>query len=202
MSKLFFQPVDPWFVAQPFGVNWACISNTDNKTVIGCDGNNPPEGYRSVYGNMKGHNGWDVAAKLWQPVYAAQAGEVVEISTEEERGLGIGIYHDLGHQGKWKTRYWHLIALNVQMGEKVHTGQFIGYAGDTGYATGPHLHFEIKPQAEKGVNLYPDNGFFGAVDPLPLMLSVPAWKQNFLRQILEMGAKGLDGLSDFLRAWK
>lgn len=201
-KKLFFQPVDPWIVTQKFGDNKVCIDNATNSKFIPCDGLNPPAGYRSIYSNMKGHPAVDAVAKRWQSVYAAREGEVIEVSTEIERGLGIGIYHDLGNDGMWKTRYWHLAALNVHLGEKVHTGQFIGYADSTGYSTGDHLHFEVKPQKEKSVNLYPDNGYFSAVDPTPLMLPTPAWKVNFLRQILELGARGLDGISDFLRSFK
>ena len=201
IKPLFFQPVEPWIIVQKFGENKACIDNATNSKVITCDGLNPPPGYRSVYGNMKGHNGVDVVADRWQPVYAAREGEVVEVETEEARGLGIGIYHDFGTNGKWKTRYWHLIALNVHLREKVYAGQFIGYADSTGYSSNNHLHFEVKEQLDKDVNKYPDNGFFGSTDPEPLILPTPAWKQNFLRQILEMGARGLDGISDFLRAW-
>lgn len=72
-----------------------------------------------------------------------------------------------------KTRYWHLLALQVKKGERVHAGQIIGYADDTGRSTGMHLHFELKPVRtvlpRRYRNAFPQNGYFGAIDPAPYL---------------------------------
>src|SRR5690606_28123963 len=116
------------------------------------DGNNPPEGYKSVYSKMLGHNALDIRAAMWQPVYACQNGWVHELQTEVERGLGIGIITDekyfcleTGKEEHMKYRMWHFQALNVEKGQKIKTGQLVGWAGMTGIATGPHVHLELKP---------------------------------------------------------
>jgi len=203
MTPIFFRPVDPWFIAQPFGTNWVCI-NDSTRELVGVDHTTGlcPAGTRSVYSSMRGHNGLDIPTKRWQPVYAAREGTVVEVETEVSRGLGVGVYHDLGSYGKWKTRYWHLAAINVHLGDRVETGQLLGYADSTGYSTADHLHFEVKPQLAPNVNAEPDNGYFGSVDPLPLLLPTPAWKVNTLRTTMNIFAGALEKLADFLRYFK
>jgi murein DD-endopeptidase MepM/ murein hydrolase activator NlpD len=184
--KFLFQPVKPLHVNQMFGWNKACISTDGQRTFITCDGLNPPQGFRSLYSTMKGHNGMDLAAKRWQPVYCAQSGIVSEVVTEEARGLGVGVIttdefycNELARTCQWHIRYWHHIANNVHIGDKVVVGDLLAYADSTGQSTGDHLHFEIKPVLvtnwdEKGTpkrwtNLLQDNGYFGAVDPWPYM---------------------------------
>lgn len=200
--KLFYWPVNPVRLNQGFGENKGCIDNATNSKVISCDGLNPPEGYRSVYSTMKGHNGLDLMAVRWQPVYAAREGVVREVETEPARGLGAGIDHDFGAQGRWKTRYWHLCAIDVHIGDKVYTGQLIGYADNTGYSAGDHLHFEVKPLSADGSNMYPDNGFYGGVDPWPLMFDDFARNINVLRMTIETLASMVEKLIDRMRATK
>lgn len=199
MRKLFYRPVDPWVVTQRFGENNVCIDNATGKRVISCDGRKPPAGYRSVYSLMRGHNALDVAAKRWQPIYAAADGTVDEVETEESRGLGVGVRHDFGADGLWKTRYWHMVALDVHKGDKVKTGELIGYADSTGLSTNDHVHFELKPLLPSGKNKFQDNGYFGAVDPTPWMHDSFALKFSLLTQLRELAAKLLDMLSDRVR---
>lgn len=202
MARLFYQPVSPWIVTQRFGANQVCIDNATGKQIIACDGLNPPPGFKSVYSMMKGHNALDLMAKRWQPVYAAREGVVSEVETEPSRGLGVAITHDFGAQGRFKTRYWHFIALDVHMGDQVSTGQLIGYADSTGYSTGDHLHFEVKPLNPDGSNMFADNGFFGAVDPTPYMIDGFALKASLMRQAIELLSRYLDALTDKLRTLK
>lgn len=167
--KFLYQPIKPWIINQRFGENKACVDLTTGKQTIFCDGLNPPAGYKSVYSNMKGHNGVDLDAKRWQPVYCAQAGRVDEVCTEIERGLGVGV-RTLAPDGKWyRHRYWHLIALDVESGDELLTGDLIGYADSTGFSSGDHLHFELKEVDKDGRVLNQNNGYFGAIDPLPFM---------------------------------
>lgn len=199
MTKLFYWPVNPARINQGFGDNYGCIDNATSTKVIACDGQNPPAGYRSVYSMMKGHNGLDLDAKRWQPVYAAREGRVTEVETEPARGLGVGIDHDFGALGRWKTRYWHFIALDVNRGDWVWTGQLIGYADNTGFSAGDHLHFEVKRLNPDGSNTNQSNGYFGAEDPAPLMFDEFAPNVNKARLAIERLALALEALIDRMR---
>ena len=199
MNKFLFQPVFPFIINQRFGDNKACVSLYDGKTVINCDGNNPPQGYKSIYSQMKGHNGIDLHTTRWQPVYAACDGYVVEKETDVARGLGIGILHN-SYGEHFKTRYWHLIAMDVDIGDFVETGDLLGYADNTGYSSSDHLHFELKKTDSKGNTLNGDNGYFGAIDPLPYMVPIFApTAKSTLGKIKEQLATIADKVADLLR---
>lgn len=202
MEKLFYWPVSPVRITQHFGENKACVDIATGTKTITCDGLNPPPGYKSVYSQMKGHNALDLEARRWQPVYAAREGFVREVETEPSRGLGVGIEHDFGPLGRYKTRYWHLIALNVHYGDYVSTGELIGYADSTGFSSGDHLHFEVKKLNTDGSNADQDNGYFGATDPLPRMFANAAYKANLMRQLIEVLTVYIDALSDRMRSIK
>jgi len=167
--KFLYQPVKPFRVFQFFGDDMACISNADNKTLLVKKNHDTcPAGFRSLYSMMNGHNGLDVGTYRWQPVYCAQGGRVDEISTEVERGLGVGVRTQIEDR-YFRHRYWHLIAIDVDNGEELSTGDLIGYADSTGFSSGDHLHFELKEVDQNGRVLNSDNGYFGAIDPLPFM---------------------------------
>jgi murein DD-endopeptidase MepM/ murein hydrolase activator NlpD len=87
------------------------------------------------------HTGIDVAAPLGEPVRAADAGTVVQVNSTRW-GYGKLVLIDHG-AGRVRTLYGHLSAFLVQVGQVVEAGQVIGYVGNTGRSTGPHLHFEI-----------------------------------------------------------
>lgn len=169
-NKIFCRPVKDWNVTQNFGEDKCCVSNTKpdrfvyKETVQKC-----PVGFKSVYSQMLGHNGIDVACYAWQPIYAARDGIVKEVQTEIERGLGVGIVSVDSYGEYYKHRYWHLNAIAIKYGQEVKTGDLIGYAGSTGYSTGVHLHFEVKRCNKDGDTLYDNNGYFGAINPAPLL---------------------------------
>lgn len=199
MRKLFYRPVRHKAINQSFGENRACVDIATGKHTITCDGLNPPKGYKSVYSQMKGHNGIDYFAPRWEPIYASREGVVVEVETEVERGLGVGILHGPYDGEYYKTRYWHLIAMDVHIGDKVHTGSLIGYADSTGYSSGDHLHFELKKTDSRGNTLNNNNGYFGGIDPLPLMFDDCAVDINLARKAIELAAQAVDKLADKLR---
>ena len=58
-------------------------------------------------------------------------------------GLFLGYYVLIYHNGTYSTRYAHLSSVAVSTGQYVTAGTVIGYEGDTGNVTGPHLHFEV-----------------------------------------------------------
>lgn len=107
-------------------------------------------GYRNhpVDGEYSFHSGIDIAANKGTPVSAFSAGTVDYIGESEAYGL----YTQLNHGNGITTFYCHCSQLYVQKGEAVSAGQTIAAVGDTGNATGPHLHLELK---KDGVLLNP-----------------------------------------------
>jgi murein DD-endopeptidase MepM/ murein hydrolase activator NlpD len=87
---------------------------------------------------VRPHPGVDLAAPLGTPVMATADGVVSYTFRNPSYGLGL----DIDHGGGTFTRYTHLSAVDVRGGERVVRGQIIGKVGQTGRATGPHLHYE------------------------------------------------------------
>lgn len=92
-----------------------------------------------IYGTQGFHSGQDIAAPEGTPVYAAMDGEVIAVGVGEMSGN----YVKLSHAEGMETLYCHLCAANVEEGVAVRRGDVIGFVGQTGLATGPHLHFEV-----------------------------------------------------------
>jgi len=90
------------------------------------------------------HDGIDIAAPMGTPVKAAAKGEVVYAKFTG----GYGNLLILKHNDRLLTIYAHLKEFLVDTGDRVEAGQVIGRVGDTGRATGPHLHFEIRLDRE------------------------------------------------------
>jgi len=86
------------------------------------------------------HAGIDIDAPIGTPIRAAADGDVTEASMNA--GYGREIMLDHGHDVV--TLYGHLSAIAVVVGQRVIRGQIIGYVGQTGRATGPHLHYEVR----------------------------------------------------------
>jgi len=91
-----------------------------------------------VAGQMTFHRAVDLAGKMGDPVKAALKGTVLHVDSNRNLGNFIILKH-----GEYQTLYAHLSAVSVKAGEQVSQGQAIGKVGDTGYTTGPHLHFEV-----------------------------------------------------------
>jgi len=92
-----------------------------------------------VYGTKHFHDGIDIGVGAGTPVRAASAGTVIMASRYGGYGLAIKIDHGRG----LVTLYAHLSQIDVEVGQKVTAGQQIGYSGNTGTSTGPHLHFSV-----------------------------------------------------------
>ena len=95
--------------------------------------------------NGKGHNGIDLAASVGAPIRAARGGVVLGTgNTDQVRGCySFGKWVLLKHDNGLDTIYAHLSQISVYGGESVNVGDVLGYSGETGYATGPHLHFGV-----------------------------------------------------------
>jgi murein DD-endopeptidase MepM/ murein hydrolase activator NlpD len=97
----------------------------------------PPRGFPAVFM----HEGIDLAAPSGTPIYAASDGIVVGATLNG----GYGNWIRIDHPRKLSTVYGHLseFALGIKEGAEVSQGDLIGFVGNTGRSTGPHLHFEI-----------------------------------------------------------
>ena len=100
-----------------------------------------PNRMHPILHKIKAHNGVDYAAKRNTPVKASGDGVISFIG--KQRGYGRTI--EIKHGGNIKTLYAHLERFNskLKQGSKVKQGDIIAYVGDSGQATGPHLHFEF-----------------------------------------------------------
>ena len=119
------------------------------------------------------HDGVDLGALRGSPVYAAAAGAVVTAECNvspthvcdvdgSAAVAGCGWYVEVRHADNTVTRYCHLQHRPlVNVGQQVAAGQVLGYAGMSGNASAPHLHFEV----HTGYPATPQN----AIDPLPFM---------------------------------
>lgn len=92
------------------------------------------------------HNGRDYALPAGTPVLAAEDGTVTRADMDSSGyGIHIRIKNTLGGG----TIYGHLSKTTVKAGQKVKAGEKIGYSGNTGNSTGPHLHFEVRTDINK-----------------------------------------------------
>ena len=91
-------------------------------------------------GEGKFHTGVDIEAPYGTPVRATADGDVSGASM----GAGYGREVVLDHGHNFLTVYGHLSAMAVLPGQRVIRGQIIGYVGQSGRATGPHLHYEVR----------------------------------------------------------
>ena len=128
-----FWPLDNIRITQYFG-------NTEfSKTTTAYNGN--------------GHNGVDFGASIGTPVKATLSG-VVEGTGDTDTicpGASYGKWVLIKHSNGLSTLYAHFSLTKVQAGQNVGTGDIIGYSGNTGYSTGPHLHFSVF--ASQGVQI-------------------------------------------------
>jgi len=102
------------------------------------------------------HEGTDFVPGYGEPVYAAMDGMVSRITHGGEYGVYVIIEHIAvinTTEQRWETLYAHLkegsVPENIRAGSIVKAGSVIGAVGQTGLATGPHLHFEVRVEGEK-----------------------------------------------------
>jgi murein DD-endopeptidase MepM/ murein hydrolase activator NlpD len=93
-----------------------------------------------IYGSWYIHKGIDLSTfRSGDPILATADGKVVTVAYD----ISLGNYIILEHKHGFLTRYAHMSAFKVQKGAVVKQGQIIGYIGNTGLSTGPHLHYEV-----------------------------------------------------------
>jgi len=127
-------PVDKVYITQFFG-------NTPFSTA------NP-----QVYGSG-GHNGVDFRASLGTKINTALSGMVIATGNTDDScpSASYGKWVFVRHNNGLSTLYAHLSLIKVSIGQVLVTGDLVGYSGNTGYSTGPHLHFGV--YATQGVEV-------------------------------------------------
>jgi murein DD-endopeptidase MepM/ murein hydrolase activator NlpD len=93
-----------------------------------------------IFGGTRVHTGLDLSASSGTPIKAAGDGVVVMAGGNG----GYGNWTMVDHGGGLATGYAHQSRIAVSVGQRVSTGQVIGYVGSTGASTGPHLHWEVR----------------------------------------------------------
>ena len=104
-----------------------------------------PNRLHPIHKRRMPHNGTDYAARKNTPVRASGNGKVVRREYHAGSGNYIVLQHGKHHGKRYMTKYMHLsrFALGLKVGQTVQQGEVIGYVGDTGWATAPHLHYEF-----------------------------------------------------------
>jgi murein DD-endopeptidase MepM/ murein hydrolase activator NlpD len=97
--------------------------------------------FHPLYNERRMHNGIDWAGPVGTPIVAAGNGAVEEAVFKGANGKYVRLRHANGYQ----TAYLHMsgFARGIEPGAKVRQGQIIGFLGNTGLSTGPHLHYEV-----------------------------------------------------------
>ena len=108
-------------------------------------------GYRTdpISGETSYHSGTDIAAPAGSPILAAASGTVTVANALDSWGGGYGYYVRIDHGGGLETLYAHCSSVCVTTGQQVEAGQVIAYVGQTGRATGNHLHFEVYQDGQR-----------------------------------------------------
>ena len=111
-----------------------------------------------IYKILKMHQGMDFTAPVGTEIYATGDGTVEKVGWTGGYGKTILINHGYGY----KTRYAHCSKFKCKKGQKVKRGDHIGYVGNTGQSTGPHLHYEVFKNKRQ---INPVNFFFNDLSP-------------------------------------
>ncbi len=107
----------------------------------------------------KMHYGMDFTADIGTPVYATGDGV---ITRADSKASGFGRHIRIDHGYDYLTIYAHLNKYNVRVGQKVKRGEIIGYVGNSGRSSGPHLHYEVHRGGRK---MNPVNYYYGELSP-------------------------------------
>ena len=118
-------------------------------------------GYRihPIYKTMRMHEGIDFTAPVGTPIYATGDGVVERLNGSLS---GYGNVVKLNHGYGYETLYAHMSKVIVKPGQKIKRGEIIGYIGNTGRSTGPHLHYEVR---KNGNPINPVHYFYQDLSP-------------------------------------
>ena len=119
-------PAPPPPASRPGRLAWPCAGTVTSE-------------YGQRWGRL--HAGMDISAPIGTPIVAAAGGTVIFAGWN---GGGYGNLVVIDHGGGLSTAYAHQSQVATSVGQRVGTGQVVGYVGSTGSSTGPHLHFETR----------------------------------------------------------
>jgi len=131
-------------------------------------------GYRihPIYKVRKMHSGMDFSAPIGTPIYATGDGVISsDKGADKVGGHGYGRYVVIDHGYGYQTLYGHMSKVDARPGQKIKRGDIIGYVGNSGASTAPHLHYEVIKNGEK---INPINFFYNDLSPeeYELMLQI------------------------------
>lgn len=141
------------------------------------------------------HAGLDFSVPVGTPVLALADGEVIRAqhTASGDAGIWVAVKHAKG----WVSRYMHFSRTAVKLGDRVRKGQIVGYSGNTGLSSGPHLHLDLKidparlPEVAFEVGT-PKGGFHKDLPPygagVPGEPWVPIPMDRFLARVLDDAA--------------
>lgn len=144
--KYLIHPIDKVYITQKFGER--------------------PEVYKQF--GLKGHNGIDYRTRFWDSplgrryVVSPLGGRIIEVGNQGNKGYGIFVR--IQHNGTSQSVLGHLTKSYVKVGQVVKQGDRVGLTGNTGFSSGPHLHFGFRPD-----KFNQKNGFAGYIDQLDLI---------------------------------
>lgn len=160
-----FLPVKPFNIIQGFGSNG--------------------EYYRANGIPIDGHNGLDLRAATGTPVRAAHDGVITNIGQDGNGGETVVMrtlderdYND--GKAYFRTIFCHLLpnSYQVKIGQVVKAGDILALSDNTGFSTGSHLHFGLKPIKPDSTDgwyaIDYNNGYLGAIDPAPYLSKIHA----------------------------
>jgi len=146
------------------GVGVLSVALSPYEAVLGRSNPSPPHGspakgrISSRFGmrthpitrRWKMHQGVDIAVPVGSTVMVTADGWVSRIGSDPN---GWGLFLDIIHPASgYLTRYAHLSATKVQVGQPVRRGHVIALSGNSGNSTGPHLHYEIRTRHGRAIN--------------------------------------------------
>ncbi|MGB2580786.1 MAG: peptidoglycan DD-metalloendopeptidase family protein [Minisyncoccia bacterium] len=147
-TKVFSAPLDKVFITQQFG-------KTSSSGRLYASGT---------------HNGTDFRASVGTPVKSMLSGTIIGVGDTDLTcpGASYGKWVLVRHSNGLASLYAHFSLVKVTNGQTVNTGEIIGYSGNTGYSTGPHLHLTVFAAAAVKVEKLPSKSCGGRTYTMPL----------------------------------
>ncbi len=120
--------------------------------------------------NGRGHTGMDFAASTGTRVLAARGGVVLGTGNTDATcpNASYGKWVFIKHDNGLSTLYAHLSTISVSKGQSIDAGEPVGYSGNTGYSTGPHLHFGVYATSGSEIASFPSSSCRGKTYTMPV----------------------------------
>lgn len=125
----------------------------------------------SIYAQfwLKGHNGIDYRCKTGTKIYAPIGGIIIE--TGDQGNKGYGKFVRIRDYKENEVILGHLYEIKIKIDQEIYLGDNIGLSGNSGFSSGPHLHFGLRKYNEEGEIKNYGNGYKGYIDQLPYIIN-------------------------------